>query len=137
MGETTGTAYTDKTAKPGTTYIYTVRCITADGESYLGWYNTAGLSIKYIAPPVLGKVANVSGGVRITWTKSSGAEKYRVFRKTGNGSWQKLGDTTSLNWTDKTVKSGITYKYTVRCISSNGRSYTSGYDNTGLSIKAK
>ena len=87
--------------------------------------------------PVLSGVSNVSGGVQVTWKASTGAEKYRIFRKTGSSGWAHLTDTTAIAYTDTTVISGTTYTYTVRCISSDGKTYTSAYDTTGKSITVK
>ncbi|MCD8341819.1 MAG: hypothetical protein LUC87_06660, partial [Clostridiales bacterium] len=54
--------------------------------------------------------------------------------KTSGTSWVSIGDTTSTTVTDTTAVSGTAYTYTVRCISSDGSTKTSGYDNTGKSI---
>ena len=137
LADTTAVGYTDKTAKSGTTYSYTVRCISANGKAFTSAYDTKGKSVHYIAAPVLRSVAKVSGGVKFTFNKSAGAAKYRIFRKTGNGSWQKLADTTSNTYTDKTVKSGTKYAYTARCITANGRTFTSAYNTRGLAITYK
>ncbi|MCD8154577.1 MAG: hypothetical protein LUF78_07835, partial [Clostridiales bacterium] len=134
IGDTASTSYTDTTAKSGTTYIYTVRCVTTDGSLYTSSYDKTGLSITYIAAPVLSDVKNTSAGVKITWTASTGAEKYRVYRKTPGGSWKRIANTSSTSYTDKTAVSGTTYVYTVRCINSSGSATTSGYDETGLTI---
>jgi hypothetical protein len=48
--------------------------------------------------------------------------------------WKKLKDTTSTSYTHTSVESGKTYTYTVRCISSTGKSYKSGYDTVGKSM---
>lgn len=37
---------TDKTAKSGTTYLYTVRCLSSDGKSLTSYYNTSGKPIQ-------------------------------------------------------------------------------------------
>ena len=137
VADTTETSYTDKTAVSGTSYTYTVRCLSGDAKSFTSAYNSTGKSITYIAAPVLKSVKAVTGGVKITWKASSGAEKYRVFRKTGNGGWVKLADIIETSCTDKTVKTGTTYTYTVRCISSNGKSFTSAYDPVGKTMKIK
>jgi fibronectin type 3 domain-containing protein len=75
--------------------------------------------------------------VKLTWKKSAGAAKYRVLRKTGKGKWVKVGDTTKLTFVDKKAKKGVKYTYTVRCVTKNGKSFTSGYNTKGLSIKRK
>ncbi len=134
LADTTATNYTWKGAASGTAYAFTVRCISSDGGSNTSDYDTTGKSITYIAAPKLSGVSNVNGGVKITWGAVTGAAKYRVFYKTGSGSWTKLADTTSTNYTWKKAASGTTYAFTVRCISSDGKTTTSAYDETGKSI---
>ena len=124
LGDTTGLTYTDKTVEIGTTYSYTVRCINADGSKNTSAY-TSGKTLTYLASPVLKSATNVKTGVKITWAKVTGAEMYRVFRRVSGGKWTKLTDTTSLTYTDKTAESGTKYWYAVRCVSADGKSYTS------------
>jgi fibronectin type 3 domain-containing protein/GH25 family lysozyme M1 (1,4-beta-N-acetylmuramidase) len=135
VGDTTSTSYTDTKAKGGTTYIYTVRCLSSDGKSYTSGYDAAGKQITYIATPKLSSVSNGTKGVTIKWSASEGAVRYRVYRKTGSGSWGRIGETTSTSYTDTTAKAGTTYTYTVRCITADGKSTTSGYDSTGKTVK--
>ena len=106
-------------------------------------YEAGSISKTFIincSTPVLTTVSNVNGGVKFTWQKVAGAEKYRVFRKTYNAStkkwssWEKVTDTTAVSYTDKTVKSGTKYCYTSRCITSDGKIYTSDYDTDGKSM---
>ena len=136
IADTASTSYTWTGAKAGTTYTFTVRCISSDGKSYTSAYDTIGKSITYYpcATPKLSAVANVADGVKITWGKVSGAAKYRVFYKTGNGSWTKIADTTSTSYTWTKAKSGTTYTFTVRCINASASAYTSAYGTTGMSI---
>lgn len=89
-------------------------------------------SIKYIAPPAISKIENKSNGAFITWQCVDGAVKYRAFYKTDGGSWRKIGDTTSTSITHRGVADNKKYEYTVRCISSNGSRYESGF-RTGYS----
>ncbi len=137
VGETTSDAYTDKTAKSGTKYTYAVRCMDSAGKKYTSSYYTSGKTITYIAAPKISKVTNTTTGVKVSWSKVSGAAKYRVLRKTAGGSWKKMTDTTSVSYVDKTAKKGKTYYYTVRCIDSTGKKYTSAYNTTGTKIVRK
>lgn len=125
----TSTSYNDTTAKNGTTYYYTVRAVYGNYTSY---YNTKGVSVKYIASPAV-KVANASTGVKVSWSKISGAKSYTVYRKTTSAkSWTKLATTTSTSYTDKKAKSGTTYVYTVKA--TDGK-VNSGYNTSGWKIK--
>ena len=132
IADTANDTYTDTTAVTGTTYSYTVRCLDTAGN-FVSAYDTTGKSIVFASKPIISSVSNVVGGVKVTWAKSSGAAKYRVYRKSGSGSWAKAGDTTALSFTDKNVVSGTKYSYTVRCLDSSGQ-FCSGFDPTGKSI---
>ena len=87
-----------------------------------------------LATPKISKTENVNGGVKLTWSKVKGAEKYRVYYK-GSKGWTRMVDTTSTSYIDKDVSSGKNYTYTVRCINSSATKFTSGYDSKGKSIK--
>ena len=135
LTDTTSTGFTDNTAIKGTKYTYTVRCVTADGKAYASGYDTAGKTFTAFANPKVSSVVNAATGVTVTWGKVSDAAKYRVFYKTGNGSWTKIADTASTSYTWTGAKSNTTYTFTVRCVTSDGKTFTSGYDTTGKSIK--
>ena len=134
LGDTASTSYTDKTVTSGKSYSYTVCCVSADGKDLTSSYNSKGQSITYVAAPIISSLEAVSGGIKITWGKVTGAEKYRVYYKNSSGSWTKIGDTTSTNYTFTDVKAGTSYTFTVRCLSSDGKSFTSGYSSTGKSM---
>jgi transglutaminase-like putative cysteine protease len=115
LGDTTATSFTDKTAKSGTTYTYTVRCVSRDGKSYESSYDTKGKTIRYLKRPTP-KAANTSSGVKVSWSKTTGASGYYVYRKT-NGKYVRIAavkGSGTLSYLDKTAKSGTTYTYTVR-----------------------
>ena len=132
IATTTSTSYTDKTAAKGTTYTYTVRCTTADGSTYTSSFDGTGLTIKAVEAPKLSSVSNAATGVTIKWNAVSGATKYRVFYKTGNGSWTGIANTASTSYTWTGAKSGTKYDFTVRCVDNNGN-YVSGFDTVGKS----
>ncbi len=45
--DTTAVSYVYKSVKVGTSYTFTVRCISADGKKFVSAYNTKGKTIKY------------------------------------------------------------------------------------------
>ena len=134
MVDTTSTSYIDKDVSSGRNYTYTVRCISADGKSFTSGYDSKGTTVKYIAAPEISKLENVNGGVKISWGKVNGAAKYRVYYK-GRKGWTRMVDTTSTSYIDKDVSSGRNYTYTVRCISDDGKSFESGFNPKGSSIR--
>ena len=133
LAQTNGTSAVIN-AKLSKTYTYTVRAFGGGSSSS---YDAAGSAFQRLAAPELISVANAQGGVRIQWTGVSGAAKYRVYCKTGSGGWKKIGDTSSTGFLWTGAKSGVTYTFTVRCLTDNAKSYASGYDSSGLRIKAK
>jgi len=134
LADTTLTSYTDSKVSSGKTYTYTVRCINSSATKFTSGYDSKGKTVKYISTPKITKAESVNGGVKISWNKSNGAEKYRVYYK-GSKGWTRLADTTSTAYTDKAVSSGKNYTYTVRCINSSANKFTSGYNGKGKSIK--
>ena len=134
LADTTSTSYTDSKVTSGKTYTYTVRCINSSATKFTSGYDSKGTKATFIATPKISKTENVNGGVKFSWNKSNGAEKYRVYYK-GSKGWTRMVDTTSTSYIDKDVSSGKNYTYTVRCINSSATKFTSGYDSKGKSVK--
>ena len=134
-----GTSWTDKTAKAGVKYTYTVRGISTDGKTLSPGFDKTGVSATIPgAAPVpanvtLSGAAVGSSGITVAWKAAAGAEKYRVYRKdAANPKWKGVANVTGTSWTDKTAKAGVKYTYTVRGINANG-TLSSGFDKTGVS----
>ncbi len=68
----------------------------------------------------LTKVANITTGVKVYWSKTTGADSYRIYRKIKDGSWKAIGNTKELNYIDKTAQGGTMYYYCVRAINEAG-----------------
>jgi ribosomal protein L44E/DNA-dependent RNA polymerase auxiliary subunit epsilon len=134
MVDTTSTSYIDKDVSSGKNYTYTVRCINSSATKFTSGYDSKGTKATFIAAPKITKAESVDGGVKINWSKSSGAEQYRVYYK-GSKGWTRMVDTTSTSYIDKDVSSGKNYTYTVRCLNKSKNKFTSGYDSKGKSIK--
>ena len=133
LADTASTEYCDKTAVSGTTYTYTVRCMDEEGA-----YNSAyhdGVTVRYIAAPVITKIDNNNVGAVIKWKAVPGAAQYRVFYRTYGTKWSKLGDTDGLTYTHTNPAFNKTYAYTVRCLSADSLSYTSAADLQGRTNK--
>ena len=132
IANTTGTSWTDKTAKAGVTYTYTVRGIAADGKTLSPGYNRIGISA-VIAPAkvVLVSAKADSAGILVTWQKAAGAHSYQVFRKTANTGWQRIAKNIhDTEWKDIDAVKGTKYFYTVRAVADDGTT-RGAYDGTG------
>ena len=103
------------------------RCGADMGEGYMPHIKPA--KIKNVS------ISNCSSGVKITWSKDSSADTYRVYRKTYSDgkwtSWKRLADVKGTKYVDENVTSGHKYKYTIRGCNINGNG---SYDKTGLEI---
>ncbi len=134
LGKTTGKAFTDKTAKAGVTYRYTIRAYYG---SYLSSYVANGSAVRRLTTPSLKSATSAKAGITLKWGKVAGATGYIVYRKTGNGGWQKIATVkgnAKVSYLDKTAKKGTTYKYTVRAYYGTSKSY---YNTKGLAVKDK
>ncbi|MBO7179804.1 MAG: hypothetical protein J6V78_05635, partial [Clostridia bacterium] len=69
-------------------------------------------------------VKAVSNGINVAWTQSAGATGFTVYRSEYNAKtkkwsgWKKMGTAAASkkNWTDKSAKKGVTYRYTVKAV---------------------
>lgn len=80
------------------------------------------------------KAVGSANDVSVTWSATSDASEYIVFRKTGkSGTYKEITRTTETSYTDSTGSYGNTYYYTVIARNSSGRSQS--YDSNGVSVK--
>ncbi len=81
-----------------------------------------------LAAPTV-KIEKVSTGIKVSWNKVTGSPRYMVYYKEGNGSWKKIGTTTSTTYTRKAanLKSGVTYTFTVRCCANDKKTLLGPY----------
>ncbi|MBQ3331023.1 MAG: hypothetical protein IJG87_07580 [Ruminococcus sp.] len=132
LQDTAETSYVDKNVANGSSYTYTVRCLSRDASRFISDFDHNGKSATYYAAPVL-KLSNAEDGVKISWSAVSGASKYRVYYK-GSKGWTKLTDTASTSFVDTDVKSGYHYTYTIRTLDNSGN-LLSWYNENGYQIR--
>lgn len=135
VGTTATVSFTDTDADCSQTYYYTVQAVSGSVYSSYTISKDNRHIVTLSAAPVLSSSANTSKGITVKWNAVSGTTRYRVYRRITGGSWAKIADTASASYTDTTAKNGTTYRYTVRCLSKDGKTCTSRYNTTGLSIK--
>jgi hypothetical protein len=131
LGTTSNTTYDDTTASVGRTYYYYVKASNSNGTSELSAYNTGYRSDGKPSAPtnVQASDGTYADKVQITWTASSGATSYTVYRATSRrGTKKALGTTSGNIYDDITASVGRTYYYRVTGTNAYGASGFSGYD---------
>ena len=139
LKDVSSAGYVDTGAESGTSYTYTVAaCKRTDAGNWWSTYNNTGKTLVHIAQPKVNSAVATANGVSVKWDTVKGANSYRVFRKTENGSWRMLGDVSSASYVDASAEHGTTYAYSVSaCKKTSARNWWSTYDNTGFEIKYK
>ncbi|MBE6750971.1 MAG: hypothetical protein E7556_00430 [Ruminococcaceae bacterium] len=124
-------SYTDKKVNLGKTYSYKVKAVNGDVKST----SAATKNIKFNVVPTV-EIANAQKGISVKWSKIPSATGYIVYSATYNSKTKKWSGwtnrettkSTTTSWTDKKVKNGSIYRYTVRAVYSGGKT---GYKATG------
>jgi len=133
MGSTSSTTYDDTSASVGTTYFYWVKALNSYGTSDYSSYNTGSRAGTAPSAPtnVSASDGTYTDRVRVTWSASSGATSYKVYRATSSGGTKTtLGSASSTTYDDTSASVGTTYFYWVKASNSYGTSDYSSY-NTG------
>ncbi len=133
--EITATTYDDTTATPGPVYYYWIKGRFTDGTEALS-YSDAGYRAVSGAPDPPQNVQASDGVegqkfVRVSWSASSGASTYIVYRNTVDdyaGAAAVSGEINSTQYDDSGVAAGVTYYYWVRARNASGLSNFSDSD---------
>ena len=133
IADVKGTAYDHVMTATGVELRYTVRAIDSAGN-FISDYDREGWIHKYLPAPKLISADNTYTGQKITWEPVENADGYRVYYKT-DGSWIFLGNSSTDSYLAEGLENGVTYTYTVRCISEDGRFLHSYFDRTGKTKK--
>jgi hypothetical protein len=121
----TATTFTDTGLTNGTTYFYKVTAVNAVGESVPSAEVSATPQVAPPAAPTNLSAAAGNAQVTLTWTASTGATSYNVFRSTtagGEGTTPFVSGLTSTTFTDTGVTNGTTYFYKVSALNGGGQS---------------
>ncbi|MFM7479708.1 MAG: hypothetical protein ACKO4V_01085, partial [Planctomycetota bacterium] len=118
------TTYLDSTAIPGTAYLYSLRATGAPSGSL------SAISVSDAGFRLLGAPTNVNASdgqfidrVALSWTASTGAASYQIFRSDSEAPLAAAVAGTTYN--DTTALPGARFTYTVRAVGSAGPSAAS------------
>jgi fibronectin type 3 domain-containing protein len=126
------TSFADRSVEPETAYVYRVRAIGKEGAS--DWSNEARATTPFDngeprppGPPATpaGFKAQVISAleVRVFWARSiPGANGVGIWRRTGNGAWEKIAGPPAhaLTYKDESVAPNTTYTYRARAHNDRG-----------------
>ncbi len=132
VGTSTSTSFTNKTSgtnkiSANKTYYYKV--VATDGTNKSS-KSSASSAIKFLKASV-SKLTNTSSGVKITWSKVTGASGYYVYR--GSTKIKTISSGSTVSYTDTSVKSKNAKKYTYHVVpyyTSSGSKIAGTYGNT-------
>ena len=133
IGNSASTSFVYKNAVPGAAYTFCVRVYDKYKKAPLSYYDTKGISVRYVDAPTITGFTPTDGGVKVNLTKPIGAASVRLFYKNGD-SWKKIGDTTASSVSHTGLADGDQYVYTVRAMDSSNK-YISGYDSEGWTYR--
>ena len=119
----TGTSYTNTGLTNGTKYYYEVSAVDAGGQS--GKSSEVSATPQVAAPAAPTNLVATAGNaqVALSWTASSGAASYDLYRGTSSGG-ETLVDSgiTGTSFTDTGLTDGTTYYYEVSAVNAGGQS---------------
>lgn len=117
MKTTTGTSYTNTSAKAGKLYYYKLMAVAekSAGNSAYSSYKSRTCDL----PRPVVSIALKNGKPRLTWDAIDGAISYKIYRATSkNGTYTLMKTTTGTSYTNTGAKSGTTYYYKVVAVHS-------------------
>ena len=116
---TTGTSYTNTSAKPGNVYYYKVVAVAENSAANSAYSSIKSRTCDLAQPKVTGKVT-LAGNPKLSWSKVDGAVSYKVYRATSeNGTYKLMKTTTGTSYTNTSVTAGKTYYYKVVAVANN------------------
>ncbi|MGO8673986.1 MAG: choice-of-anchor tandem repeat GloVer-containing protein, partial [Capsulimonadaceae bacterium] len=124
IGTASTTAYTDTGLSNGTTYFYKISAVNGEGTSAQSSETSA--TPEPPAPAAPSGLTATPGGAQISlsWTASTGAASYNVYRATTSGAegTTAIGTATTTTYTDTGLTNGVTYFYKVAAVNGGGTS---------------
>ena len=107
----------DLSVVAGKKYTYKVKAVKGKKTSKA----SKSVKITRMNYVVIKNINNGNKKVTLNWTKRTGANQYKVYRKT-TGSYKKVATVKSTSYTDKSVVSGTKYTYKIRCYNTSTKS---------------
>ncbi len=126
----TKVTYKDKTVKSGKVYTYKVRAFNKKTNTKSKC--SSAVKIRYLQSVSIKSAKSNGNCITLSWDSTKGAGKYKIYRKSGNGSYKllKTVDSSVTSYKDKSITYNKTYTYKIRA-------YRGSYHSYGTTISAK
>ena len=135
LKNTTGTSYTVKKLKAGTTYKFAVKAYTrVDGEViWADSYKTLKTATKPATPTV--KVTAGTKKATLSWNKVTGATGYLIYMRNSDGSYEKVGTTKKTSYTVSDLSYGEKCYFRVRAYKTvDGKNIYGGFKTYSATV---
>ena len=129
------TSWADTSATPGTRYYYWVKAVTGTLKSE---FSSLATAIRLLSAPTgLAATASTSG-ISLSWSATSGATSYEVYRTTADTSSSAtcVAAPSSTSWADTTATPGTRYYYWVKAVAGTLKSEFSSSVNSVRTLSA-
>ncbi len=111
-------SFEDKSVSDGVKYSYYVK---AKADKSVSLYENVSLTATCMKSPEGFTLKKNGKKMKLSWNKKEGAEKYQIYKKTGDGKWKKLKETDKLTITDKLKNSSAFVSYKVRAVTGKSK----------------
>ena len=130
IGKTTKLTYSDTTFPKGTACKYKVRARASGSKSVA----SNAITTTYAEQAKISKFTYQKDGVKIEWKAVTGAAKYYVYRKSGDGDFLKIATETGTSYVDKTVVNNETHTFRIKAVDSSDE-VMDNWDKTGVTLE--
>ena len=125
--KTTSTTYTDTAASASYNYYYKVKAVSSAGK-FMAWSDVVNRTCDLARPKITSAVKVASSSkIKITWNDVKNANRYELYRGTGDGNYTKIATfDTKMNtgkshycYNSKNMTPGKKYYYKIKAINTN------------------
>jgi len=120
----TDNSFSDTGLTNGTPYYYVVTALDLSGHESAYSCEVSAIPLVVPSPPDSIAVTTADSQVTLTWSASTLATSYNVYRSTGGGAYEQMNadPLDVLTYTDTNLTDGDTYTYVVTAVNSLGES---------------
>ena len=130
MKTTTGTSYTNTSAKAGTAYYYKVIAVHEKSTANSAYSVARSRTCDLPQPEITMSNVASTGKIKVSWEPVNGAKEYKVYYSDSwDGIFRLMKTTSDTSYINETAKPGKVYYYKVRAIAADSAA-NSAYSNT-------